>query len=106
MTEKQKIFTPEQLRAETGIDEITYSTYFQTLWGLKYPFNRDENKHIIFLKDEIFMFNFVHELHEKTSLSVEYLFVVIWHFLSKLMLQNNGVFVSPMPPETKKKINH
>ncbi|GAB2023790.1 hypothetical protein RyT2_28710 [Pseudolactococcus yaeyamensis] len=105
MIEKHKTFTPEQLRAQTGIDEITYSTYFQTLWCLKYTFTRDENKHIIFSKDEVYMFKAVHELHEKTSLSIEYLFVVVWYFLLDLILRNNNILVSPMPPETKKKIN-
>ena len=100
-------FTPEQLQAEAGIDEITYSTYFQTLWRLKYVFTRDDDNHIIFSETEVSMFRAVHEIMEtpKEHSSVDVLFAFVWLLLLNIS-KNKDITISPMPAEILKKFSN
>ena len=100
-------FTPEQLRSEAGIDEITYSTYFQTLWKLKYGFTRDDDNHIIFSETEVSMFKAVHEIMEtpKEHSSIDVLFAFVWLLLLNIS-KNKDITISPMPAEILKKFSN
>lgn len=100
-------FTPEQLRSEAGIDEITYSTYFQTLRKLKYGFTRDDDNHIIFSETEVSMFKAVHEIMEtpKEHSSIDVLFAFVWLLLLNIS-KNKDITISPMPAEILKKFSN